>query len=267
MLGTWFWSQRDRYPPRRAERSGAPPAWSCTATTSSPGWTRSPASSHTQNQLMLATVLVMALAVSIEPFRIGMTVLMLNRPKPALQLFAFLCGGFAMGTTVGLIVLFVFRRILLGTSFVTVPRVQLMIGLLVLFIAAAIAIDLFGRLGPRPAILARPATELLKGDSLSVAGVAGLSIALPSVDYLAALAVILASGAAALTQVAVLVAFNVVAFALVEIPLLAYLLAPKSTAKAVTTLHEWIRSRRRRDVAIALAVIGTAFIAAGASGL
>jgi hypothetical protein len=35
----------------------------------------------------------------------------------------------------------------------------------------------------------------------------------------------------------------------------------------VTTLHEWIRSRRRRDVAIALAVIGCAFLAAGASGL
>src|ERR1700761_2790656 len=184
MSGTWFSSRRDRYPPRRAERSGAPPAWSSTATTSSPGWTRSPASSHTQNQLMLATVLVMALAVSIEPFRIGMTVLMLNRPKPARQLFAFLCGGFAMGTTVGLVVLFVFRRILLGTSFVTVPRIQLLIGLLVLGIAAVVAIDVYGRLGSRPARLARPGRKLMNGDSLSVAGVAGLSIALPSVDYL-----------------------------------------------------------------------------------
>jgi hypothetical protein len=209
----------------------------------------------------------MALAVSVEPFRIGMTVVMLNRPRPALQLFAFLCGGFAMGTTVGLIVLFVFRRILLGTSFVTVPRVQLLIGLLVLFIAAVVAVDLFGRLGPRPAKFVRPATELLKGDSLPGAGVAGLSIALPSVDYLAALAVILASGAAALTQVAALVAFNVVAFAPVEIPLLAYLLAPKPTAKAVAALHVWIRSRRRRDVVIVLTVIGCAFIAVGGSGL
>ena len=244
------------------------PASSSTAKTNSLAWTPSPTEGPTTRiELMLATVLIMALAVSVEPFRIGMTMLMLNRPRPVLQLSAFLLGGFAMGTTVGLIVLFVFRRILLGTSFVTVPRVQLVIGLLVLFIAAAVAIDVFGRLGPRPAKFARPATELLKGDSLSVAGVAGLSIALPSVDYLAALAVILASGAAALTQVAVLVAFNVVAFALVEIPLLAYLLAPKPTAKAVTTLHEWIRSRRRRDVAIALAVIGSAFIAAGASGL
>ena len=63
---------------------------------------------------MLVTVLVMAFAVSVEPFRIGMTVLMLNRPRPALQLLAFLFGGFAMGTTVGLVVLFAFRRRLLG---------------------------------------------------------------------------------------------------------------------------------------------------------
>lgn len=216
---------------------------------------------------MLATVLIMAIAVSVEPFRIGMTVLMLNRPKPALQLFAFLCGGFAMGTTVGLVVLFVLRRILLGTSFVTVPRVQILIGLLVLFVAAVVAVDLPSRLGPRPVKLATPARKLLKGDSLSVAGIAGLGIALPSVDYLAALAVILASGAAALTQVAVLVMFNVVAFALVEIPLLAHLFAPKATARSVTVLHDWIRSRRRRDVAILLSAIGCAFLAVGASGL
>jgi hypothetical protein len=216
---------------------------------------------------MLATVLIMALAVSVEPFRIGMTVLMLNRPKPALQLFAFLCGGFAMGTTVGLVVLFVLRRILLGSSFVTVPRAQILIGLLVLFFAAVVAVDLPGRLGPGPAKFATPTRKLLKGDSLSVAGIAGISIALPSVDYLAALAVILASGAAALTQVAVLVMFNVVAFALVEIPLLAYLLAPTATVRSVAVLHGWIRSRRRRDVAILLSGIGCAFLAVGASGL
>ena len=58
---------------------------------------------------MWITLLVMAVAVSLEPFRIGMTLLLLNRPRPALQLLAFLAGGFAMGVTVGLIVLFVLR--------------------------------------------------------------------------------------------------------------------------------------------------------------
>src|SRR6202012_5341324 len=215
---------------------------------------------------MLITVLVMAFAVSVEPFRIGMTVLMLNRPRPVLQLLAFLSGGFAMGMTVGLVVLFVFRRRLLGSTYFTLPKVQILIGFLTLVVAVVVAVDVPGRLGSRPASLTRPAQRLLRGHSLSVAGIAGLGIALPSAGYLAALAVILASGAAALTQVAVLLMFNVVAFALVEIPLLAYLLAPKATATSMTALHNWIRSRRRLEVAILLAVAGCVFLAVGMAG-
>ncbi|BCZ23663.1 GAP family protein [Mycobacterium senriense] len=216
---------------------------------------------------MLITVLVMAVAVSVEPFRIGMTVLMLNRPRPVLQLLAFLSGGYAMGMTVGLVVLFLLRRGLTGSTYFTVPRVQILIGLLALVVAVAVAVDIPGRLGSRPARLATPGRRFLRGHSLSVAGIAGLSIALPSVDYLAALAVILASGAAALTQVAVLLMFNIVAFALVEVPLLAYLLAPEVTARSMKALHNWIRSRRRREVALSLAAVGCLFLAAGTAGL
>jgi hypothetical protein len=216
---------------------------------------------------MLVTVLAMAFAVSVEPFRIGMTVLMLNRPRPALQLLAFLSGGFAMGTTVGLVVLFVFRRRLLGSTYFTLPKVQILTGFLVLLVAVIVAVTVPGRLGLRPARLATPAQRLLSGHSLTVAGIAGLGIALPSVDYLAALAVILASGAPALTQVAVLLMFNVVAFALVEIPLLAFLLAPKATVMSVVALHNWIRSRRRLEVAILLAAVGCVFLVVGMAGL
>jgi Sap, sulfolipid-1-addressing protein len=216
---------------------------------------------------MILTVLLMAFAVSFEPFRIGMTVLMLNRPRPALQLIAFLLGGFAMGTTVGLVVLFVFRRVLLGSTYFTLPRVQLVIGLLFLIVAAAVAGDVPRRLGVRPAAFATPAQRLMRGDSLSVAGIAGMSIALPSVDYLAALAVILASGTAALTQVAALLMFNVVAFALVEIPLLAYVFAPERATTAMAVLNTWIRSRRRQEVAILLTAVGGVFLTISAIGL
>jgi hypothetical protein len=215
---------------------------------------------------MLITVLVMALAVSIEPFRVGMTVLMLSRPRPALQLLAFLSGGFAMGMTVGLVVLFVFRRRLLASTYFTLPKVQMLIGFLALMVAVVVAVGFPGRLGWRQATLATPAQRLLRGDSLSVAGIAGLGIALPSVDYLAALAVILASRAAALTQVAVLLMFNIVAFALVEIPLLAYLLAPKTTARSMKALYDWIRARRRLEVAVLVAAAGCVFLAIGMAG-
>jgi Sap, sulfolipid-1-addressing protein len=216
---------------------------------------------------MFVTLLVMAVAVSVEPFRIGMTVLMLNRPRPVLQLLAFLSGGFAMGTTVGLVVLFAFRRRLLGSTYFELPTVQILVGLLALAVAAVVAANLPARFGSRPKRLVTPVQRLLSRHSLSVAGIAGLGIALPSVDYLAALAVILASGATALTQVAALLIFNAVAFALVEIPLLAYLLAPEATAMWVAALHDWLRSRRRVDVALLLAAVGCVFLAVGTAGL
>ena len=227
---------------------------------------------------MLITILVMAVAVSLEPFRIGMTVLMLNRPRPMLQLLAFLCGGFAMGMSVGLVVLFVFRRRLSTESSLTLPKVQILIGVLVLLVAAVLATRVFvGRFNrqTKPAAdedgglgkLSTRARRLLNGRSLWVAGAAGLGIALPSVDYLAALAVILASGAAARTQVGALLMFNVVAFALVEIPLVAHLLAPQITRASMVALHDWIRSRRRVEVATLLAVLGCVLLAVGAAGL
>jgi hypothetical protein len=214
---------------------------------------------------VLVTVLVMALAVSVEPFRIGMTVLMLNRPRPALQLLAFLCGGFAMGMTVGLVVLFVFHRALRESSYFTLPNVQILIGVVALLVAVVVAVP--GLWDLRPTRLARPAKQLLSGPSLAVAGVAGLGIALPSVDYLAALAVILASGTAALTQVATLVMFNIVAFAFIEIPLLTYVLAPKTTVRWVAALNDWIRARRRVEVAFLLAAVGCVALTAGLAGL
>jgi hypothetical protein len=221
---------------------------------------------------MLISLLVMALAVSVEPFRIGMTVLMLNRPRPVLQLLAFLCGGFTMGISVGLVVLFVFRRRLLGSAYFTLPKVQILIGVLALVVAAVVAARAVtgastARFDPAAGNLATRVQRLLNGRSLWVAGIAGLGIALPSVDYMAALAVILASGAAAMTQVGALLMFNVVAFALVEIPLLAYLLAPQATRASMAALHDWIWSRRRVEVATVLAVVGCVLLAIGVAGL
>jgi hypothetical protein len=211
---------------------------------------------------MWITVLVMAIAVSMEPFRIGMTVLMLNRPRPTLQLLAFLSGGFAMGATVGLVVIFAFRPGLLGSAHFTLPKVQIVIGVLAVLMAAVVATGVM----PAPRLPAQ-ARSLAYGPSLSVAGVAGLGIALPSVDYLAVLAVIVASGAAPSTQVGALLVFNVVAFALVELPLVAHVLAPDRTRALMTALNDWIRSRRRRGVAAVLAGVGCVLLVAGIAGL
>jgi hypothetical protein len=212
-------------------------------------------------------LLVMAVAVSLEPFRIGMTVVMLNRPRPLLQLVAFLAGGFVMGTVVGVTVLFVLRPAL-GNAHFTLPKVQIAVGLVVLITAALVAAGFLGGVRDRePGRFQTRAKTLLTGRSLWTAGAAGLGIALPSVDYLAALALIAASGAAASTQFGALVAFNVVAFALVEIPLLCYLVAPDRTRAVLSTLNDWIRARGRYGVCALMAVVGSVLLAVGFASL
>jgi hypothetical protein len=210
---------------------------------------------------MWLTLLVMAIAVSLEPFRIGLSVMMLKRPHPHRQLAAFLAGGFAMGLAVGVTVLFVVGR-RLPQAHVTLPRVQIVIGVLALLAAVVLALTQ-GKERTPPDWLSR----LLDGQSLWVAATVGLGIALPSVDYLAALAVIAASGTGVGTQLGALILFNVVAFALVEIPLIAYLVAPARTSAAMTALNDWIRARRRKEVAGLLAVVGGVLLVAGLVGI
>jgi hypothetical protein len=214
---------------------------------------------------MWITLLAMAIAVSLEPFRIGMTVLMINRPRPGLQLLAFLTGGFAMGIAVGLIVLFILRPAL-GSAHFTLPRVQIVVGVVLLINAAVLATGV-GFASRRFEPLATRTRQLLNGRSLWTAGVAGLGIALPSVDYLAVLALIVASGAAASVQFGALLLFNVVAFGFVEIPLLCFLVAPDRTRATLSALQDWLRSRRRHAVMILLAVVGCVLLVAGVAGL
>jgi Sap, sulfolipid-1-addressing protein len=240
---------------------------------------------------MWTTVLVMAITVIFEPIRIGLAVLMLNRPRPMLQLLTFLCGGFTMGVGVGLVVLFILRATPLASGGFTVAKVQIAVGLFALLVAvvlatkisvrqpgrgvfagAAVRSDLDGAaIQPTPlsglGMVSTRARRHLQGNALWVAGVSGLGTALPSANYLAAIAVILASGAAPAAQAQALLVFNVVAFALVEIPLVGYLVAPDKTRAAMAALHTWIRSRPRRDVAALLAAGGCFMLALGASGL
>jgi len=237
---------------------------------------------------MWGTVLILASSVMLEPIRIGLVVLMLSRRRPLLHLLTFLCGGYTMGVGVGLVVLFTLRATPLAGHF-TVPQVQVATGLIALLIAAVIANNVsISKLVRRTAAAAAPAgdravavlepappgrlqqlaaraRDLLHGDSLVVAGVSGFSAALPSANYMGALAAILASGAAAMTQAQGLLAFNLVAFTMAEIPLVGYLAAPRKTRAFMAALQVWLRSRSHRDVAVLIAAGGCLMLALGLS--
>ena len=241
--------------------------------------------------MVWATVLVMGIAVIFEPIRLGFAVLMLNRPRPFLQLLAFLCGGFTMGVGAGAVVLFVLRSTPLASGMFTLPQVQIAAGLVALLVALVVASNVSARkiFGRRPAEavvgsgaggvvvaeseppsgpkMSARTRRLLQGDALWVAAVCGLGTALPSANYMAALAVILASGAPPVAQVQALVLFNVMAFTLAEIPLVSYLVAPQRTRAVMSSVHAWLQSRRRREVAALIAASGCFMLTLGVTGL
>ena len=140
-------------------------------------------------------VLVMALAAMLDPLRIGVTVLVISRPRPVLQLLAFCLGVLVMGLAVGLGALFLLRDLTLtlladmpaGAGNSVVALVQVGLGTLAFVIAKLMAF------------------------------VAGAALATP-LQYVAALAAILVSDADAATQVAALVVYHAVVLAFAESP-------------------------------------------------
>ena len=237
---------------------------------------------------MWTTVLVLALSVILEPIRISLVVLMLNRRRPMVQLLVFVCGGFTMGVGAGLVLLFILGATPLAGHF-TVATVQIATGLIALVIAVTLATNVPAKLRRAPADtavggdggvalleltppsrlqqLSVRAQQFLRGDSLYVAGISGLGAALPSANYMGAVAAILASGVAPVAQAQALLTFNVLAFTMAEIPLVSYLAAPQKTRAFTAALRDWLRSRSRRDVATLLAAGGCFMLLLGFRGL
>ena len=102
----------------------------------------------------------------------------------------------------------------------------------------------------------------MQGGSLWVAFVAGAWLATP-LQFVAALAAILASGASAGTQVVALVVYHVVALAFAEIPLLSQLVAPDKTQAVMLRVHDWVLPRRRQLIAVILAVVAIFLVVNG----
>jgi hypothetical protein len=101
--------------------------------------------------------------------------------------------------------------------------------------------------------------RLLSGGSAPLVFAAALAINLPGAAYLVALKDIAAGHHSTVTDVLLVVGFNLVMFALAEIPLLGLLLAPDRTDALVQRMNDSI-SRNGRTIAIVLCVVLGVFL-------
>jgi hypothetical protein len=115
--------------------------------------------------------------------------------------------------------------------------------------------------------LAPRVQRALATESPWLASIAGVAIGMPSAYYLAAIAVILKAGVAAGTQVAALIVFNLVAFAVVMIPILGYVVAPEATRAGVEKVYAWVGTHQRVVITVLSAGIGAYLLIVGISKL
>jgi hypothetical protein len=241
---------------------------------------------------MWRTVLILALLTSTDPVRLGITALLVARPRPLLNLLAFWLGGMASGVAAGVAALLTMRESLprvihnvtSTVAGVVHGPVQIAVGLLALLLAVRVAVKLQPQqiaapmgaplaLAPQPtnptmfSRLSGGVRQVLGGGNPWVAFAAGLGNATPPVEYLIALAAILASGAQAGTQVGAVVMFVVVVLAVVEIPLVSFLATPTRTQAIMEQVHTFLRDRRRLISAATIGVGGMMLVVGGMAHL
>jgi hypothetical protein len=95
----------------------------------------------------------------------------------------------------------------------------------------------------------------------------GLGSATPPVECIMILTIIMASGHAIETQLMAFTLFIVLVLALLELPLLMYLLMPKKTETMMLRLDGWLRVHRRRIFEISLTITGVVLLVQGVGSL
>jgi hypothetical protein len=238
---------------------------------------------------MCGAVIVLSLLAAIDPVRIGITALLISRPRPMLNLLAFWLGGIATGIGAAFAVLLflrdftlsVMRAVVSATSSPIVAYVQVAVGVLAVSFAALLVARFWARQrAPVPVtandsavLLLKPNTPLassrlsirglLEGGSWVVACVAGVALATPPVEYMAAILAIVASEPATPAQVGAALMFTVVAFTVVEVPLITYLTAPAQTLAVVQRINDWISERRQAIPGLVVGALGFLLLVSG----
>jgi hypothetical protein len=109
--------------------------------------------------------------------------------------------------------------------------------------------------------------DVLRSESPWIAWIAGVAVGVPSAYYLAAIAAVLKSGVGTGGKVGALLVFNVLAFAVAEIPLVSFAIAPDATRARVDQLYQWVTTHQRLVITTLSVIVGVYLILIGISKL
>ena len=106
-------------------------------------------------------------------------------------------------------------------------------------------------------------TRILARGSVSLVFFAGLIINVPGAAYLVGLKDIAAGKYSTGAEIALIVGFNLIMFALAEIPLAGLLIAPERTQAMVDRFNHWLSSHSRQIAIVLCAFLGLFLVVRG----
>jgi Sap-like sulfolipid-1-addressing protein len=217
----------------------------------------------------LPELLLLAIASAFWPTLLAVVAVSLRAPHPVRLLASFTAGGLLTTVGVGLVVVYALQ----GTSLVTTsrhttdPAVELVVGCL----AVVTGVVLMRVRLPRLALKTEPRREKeKKGPGLVervvargalLAFTAGVLLnVVPGFFPLVALKDISELNYAVAATAGILLAFYIVMFAFVEVPLGAFLIAPERAERETLRFNSWLNANARRLASWALIGIGVVLI-------
>jgi Sap-like sulfolipid-1-addressing protein len=216
---------------------------------------------------------VLALYAALYPTLLAAVVILISQPRPFRLLSAYLAGGLTISIFLGLVIVFALGGVVHGSGSGLSWGMDLTIGGLALLLAVALATGLDQRFRERRQAR-RPQKEdreqrepwsqrILSRGSVPIVFAAALAINVPGAAYLIALKDIAAAHASTVTSVVEIVAFNLIMFALAEIPWLGLLFAPQRTQQLVGRTDHWLSAHGRRIAMLVSAALGVFLIVRG----
>jgi hypothetical protein len=238
--------------------------------------------------------LAFASAGSLAVQLLAVVLVILTRPRPKALLWAFWLSALVVSCGVGFAALALFRAkgTFLGTTSRNVsPAIYLIVGVVAVGVAAFAATrrgrELIGReidkrqssTSPDPhgsfsgraqvkvQSVKTKAEEALQRGSVWVALGVGLVLGAPTPFQLAAIGIMVKNGYGLLAQSLLIVAFSLVTYIVVEVPVVSYAIWPDATSAKVTAFSEWLGTHKIQAAAAAAAVVGLVLIGKGIAAL
>jgi hypothetical protein len=218
-------------------------------------------------------ILVLAFTAALNPTLVAASTLMMILPNPVRLMLGYLLGALLTSITLGLLIISTLEGsgAVATTKNTVSPAATIALGCIALVGAVVLGTD--RHLGKRRDRAAREEKKKEKGPprwqralgkgSARVTFVVGAMLTLPGASYLAGLSRINKADYSTTETVLVVLGFNLIMLALLEVPLICFVVAPNWTPRAIDRAKAWIGRHSRRFAVMLLTVVGALLLLKG----